>query len=368
MESAFFMYDWLQRLLKSPAVAPVRLEQSAITPDKPVTVADDMYGISWLQRNEMTADFNRWVFNAETNTDIFISPLEQKVLDALEDIIKGKQSGVNLVRRMPGVIPQLLQSLRTDDFSGAELARKISNDVVLVAAVIRIANSAFYSIDKPITSIEHAVLVLGQEGLRQLISGVAFKPIIDLKSGFFTQMIAPKCWHQAERCALAARLLARDEAVDPFEGFLAGLIQYVGLIVSLRVMDQITEGDIRLGSESFCNALISHARVLSCSIAREWQFPAAVVTAIEEQGSKSNPAQLSAIGRLLSTADFLSKLQVLSEHRQLAPGATQGMSERALTCLTALAASNVDDSIDDDLDNDAARNADGAAGTGSHNT
>ena len=202
------MYDWFQRLLKSPPVVPARPEQRAITPQEPAIVAADLCGISWLQRNETTADFNRWVFDAQTNTDIFISPLEQRVLDALEDIIKGKQSGVNLVRRMPGVIPQLLQSLRTDDFSGAELARKISNDVVLVAAVIRIANSAFYSIDKPITSIEHAVLVLGQEGLRQLISGVAFKPIIDLKSGYFTQMIAPKCWLQAERCALAARLLA----------------------------------------------------------------------------------------------------------------------------------------------------------------
>ena len=342
------MYDWLQRLFRTTPASLIRPEGKHPEVEKDAGVADSTFGISWLQRNEITADYHRWLFSAEDNTDIFVTPLEQRVLSALEDIINGKQSGVSLVRRMPGVIPQLLQSLRTDDFSGAELARKISNDVVLVAAVIRIANNAFYGIEKPITSIEHAVLVLGQDGLRQLISGVAFKPIIDLKSGYFTQMIAPKCWRQSELCALAARLLATSESVDPFEGFLAGLIQYVGLIVSLRVMDQITDGDTRLGSESFCNSLIGHTRTLSCSIAREWQFPATVVTAIEEQGSKSNLADISATGRLLSTADFLGKLQVLSEHQRASVDAARGLTERARACLETLATSAPADAAADD--------------------
>lgn len=336
------MYDWLRRLRKPrlllPAIADEDFAEIEVATNN--ASSDGVFGISWLQRNEATADFNRWLFSADANTELFVTPLEQRVLTALEDIINGKQSGVNLVRRMPGVIPQLLQSLRTDDFSGAELARKISNDVVLVAAVIRLANNAFYGMDKPITSIEHAVLVVGQDGLRQLISGVAFKPILNLKSGYYTQLIAPKCWRQAEMCALAARLLAVDEPVHPFEGFLAGLIQYVGLIVSLRVMDQITEGDPRLGSESFCNMLISHARTLSSNIAREWQFPPAVVTAIEEQGSKSRLVQLSATGRILSTADFLGKIYVLSEYGMPTADGVDGLSERAQTCLAVLAESS----------------------------
>lgn len=339
------MYAWLHRLRGTRVVPPASAHDAVNSSldadvDKDDRTCDDVVGISWLRRNEATADFNRWLFGAQSASDIFVTPLEQRVLTALEDIINGKQSGVNLVRRMPGVIPQLLQSLRTDDFSGAELARKISNDVVLVAAVIRLANNAFYGTDKPITSIEHAVLVLGQDGLRQLISGVAFKPIFNLKSGYYTQRIAPKCWRQAEMCALAARVLAVDEPINPFEGFLAGLIQYVGLIVSLRVMDQITEGDTHLGSESFCNTLIDHARKLSCSIAREWQFPAAVVTAIEEQGSKNQLVQFSATGRILSTADFLGKVQVLSENGT--PLADDGLvlSERAQACLAVLAESS----------------------------
>ena len=39
--------------------------------------------------------------------------------------------------------------------------------------------------------------------------------------------------------------------IDPFDAFLAGLLQNVGLIVALRVMDQIAKDDRTLGSELF---------------------------------------------------------------------------------------------------------------------
>ncbi|WP_344763175.1 HDOD domain-containing protein [Actimicrobium antarcticum] len=294
------------------------------------------YGISWMQRNEVTADFTHWLFDANDEAGIFVTPAEKRVLEELGRIVESPQSGSNLVRRLPGVLPQLLQSLRSDTFSGAALARMISHDVVLVAEVLRLANHTSHGVKEAMTSIEHAVLVLGQSGLRQLISGVAFKPIIDLKSGHFTRSIAPRLWQQSEQCALANRLLAEHEHVNAFEAFLAGLIQNVGLITSLRVLDQVAEGDTTLGSASFCNTLIEHARNFSCSIAREWQFSEAITTAIEEQGSKYNLASMSPMGRILSSGDFLSKVQLLEAHQLLRADATSSLSPLASACLQQL--------------------------------
>ncbi|MDP9108196.1 MAG: HDOD domain-containing protein, partial [Pseudomonadota bacterium] len=317
------MYDWLSRWFSSSAttadqsiLADANLDSAepgarTLAASSHASPRSGELGVSWLQRNQVTVDFNQWVFDTASVPTIFVTPAEQRVLDALQAIVDSRQSGANLVRRMPGVIPQLLQSLRTDDFSGADLARKISNDVVLVAEVVRLANSAFYSTVQAITSIEHAVLVLGQNGLRQLISGVAFKPIIGANSGHFTRLIAPRLWLQAEQCALANRLLADDDQVNSFEAFLAGLIQNVGLIAALRVMEQVADPEAKLGSESFCNALIIHARVLSCSIAHEWQFPAAIIEAIEQQGGHNDAANMTPLSRTLAAGDFLSKVQLL---------------------------------------------------------
>ncbi|MBC7574943.1 MAG: HDOD domain-containing protein, partial [Herminiimonas sp.] len=239
--------------------------------------------MSRLQEEDINANFNGWLFEQTDYSGMFINPTEQAILDELERLVRSKQAGAGLVRRMPGVIPQLLQSLRSENFSGAELSRKISNDIVLVAEVIRLANSALSSSSETIASIQHAILVLGQGGLRQLITGVAFRPIIDIRSGRATSLAAPRIWYQSELCALACHQLARDEGLNVFEAFLAGLIQNVGLIVSLRIVDQIAGVDQAVGSASFCNALVSYARTLSCSIGREWNFPEDVIRAVEEQ-------------------------------------------------------------------------------------
>jgi HD-like signal output (HDOD) protein len=241
---------------------------------------------------------------------------------------------------MPGVVPQLLQSLRTEGFSGTDLARKISNDVVLVAAVVRIANSSLFKSSETITSIEHAILVLGQNGLRQLITSVAFKPIIDLKSGHFTKTIAPKIWEQSEKCAVVNRMLAEGETVDAFEAFLAGLIQHVGLIVSLRIIDQqLSDGKQSIGSAAFCNSLVAYSRKLSVGIGREWHFPDSVIHAIEEQGFNSSSANFSQIGTILMTGDYVSKMHILFSHRRLNeddPFLVKGLSGKAVECLREL--------------------------------
>lgn len=294
-----------------------------------------------LQRYQVDFTFASWLFEAENHPDIFTNPTEDAILAALEEVVQSKEAGAHLVRRMPGVIPQLLQSLRHPDFSGAEIARKIEHDHVLVAEVLRLANSLAYNPGKPITSIDHAVIVLGQNGLRQLITSVAFKPIINLNSGKFTRKLAPRLWSHSERCALAARLLARDESVDQLDAFLAGLIRNIGLTVSLRVIDKLAEGGHPVGSATFCNALASNGHALAANIANEWHFPDGVTEAIREQETNAKAPNLSAVGRILLMADYLSKIDILSRNSRLDiddPAVLDGLSEKERACLRELAA------------------------------
>lgn len=291
-------------------------------------------------REEINAEFTSWLFARSDYADLQSSRTEAAIIASLREILATPQSGSQLVRRMPGVIPQLLQSLRTDDFSGAALARKISHDVVLVAEVIRLANSSRYAQQDPIISIEHAVMVLGQGGLRHLITTVAFRPIIDVKSGRYTRLIAPRIWDHSEHCATACRLLAERLGLSSFDAFLAGLVQNVGLIVALRIMDQGTDEAETLGSGFFCNALIATARSLSCSIGREWNFPDGVMTAIEEQAIVQRQRALSPLGQALSMADYLSKLDLLVrvERHPLDAASLDGLSDAERDCHAALAA------------------------------
>jgi hypothetical protein len=203
----------------------------------------------------------------------------------------------------------------------------------------RIRKHAPYNRSKPIAGIGQAILVPGQAGRRQRITSVAFKPVIDLNSGRFTKPIAPRLWEQSEHCATANRMLAERAGIAPFDAFLAGLAQNVGLIVPLRVIDQVTgEADI-VGSESFCNALARCTRGLSYSIAREWRFPATVVAALEEAGSNRKFTEPSPIGRIPVIGDYLSKTDILLRHKRLNPDDPRlvaGLSDSEVACLHAL--------------------------------
>ena len=295
-------------------------------------------GITFEQRDNVNGAYYSWLFESGSASGLDTNPAEDQVLDALSALIKS-QSGAALVRRLPGLLPQLLQSLRSDSFSGAQLSRLISTDVVLVAAVIRVANSSFRGTGTRITSVEHAVMLIGQEGLRQLITSVAFRPIIDLNSGYYTRLLAPRIWDQSERCAVANRVMAEQLNVHAFEAFLAGLVQNVGLIVALRFMDQMTKGDQALGSEMFCARLVREARIVACSIGREWNFPDSVVQAIAEQDGMKKGMTISPMGRLLTQSDYLSKLRILIDNERLGradPALFKGLSASALACYQSL--------------------------------
>lgn len=324
------MYQWLQRLLSGGSAPSMEARRVPLHADAEVACLDDPAlpgageaplhapfmpgsGITFDQSDYVNRAWNAWAFPSECATTFELSENEQTVLDTLRRILESQQSGAALVRRMPGLIPQLLQSLRSDDFSGAQLSRTISGDVVLVAAVIRLANNSMRGTGKNVSSVEHAVMVLGQEGLRQLITSVAFRPIIDMNSGYYTRTLAPRIWERSERCANANRALAADHGADPFDAFLAALVQNVGMIVALRIMDQLAKEDHSLGSELFCAELASLARGLSASIAHEWHFSQAVTHAIGEQGGVAKGMAMSPLGRLMTLSDYLGKARQLVE-------------------------------------------------------
>lgn len=348
------MFDWLQRIFSPPAPAPqatapeTRSDAApaaapAAPPAPAARPAAPIPTVSFDQRDRINAAWNNWLFGAQPDdaSSLDTSEVENQVLEQLATILKSQQSGAAMVRRMPGLIPQLLQSLRSDNFSGAQLSRLISNDVVLVAAVIRLANTSFRGTGTTINSVEHAVILIGQEGLRHMITTVAFRPIIDMNSGQYTRHLAPPMWDQSERCGIANRMLAEAAGVEPFEAFLAGLVQNVGLIVTLRMMDQMAKGERELGSEMFCARLVRDARMLTNSIGREWTFPDSVIAAIGEQAGMKKGDTASPLGRLLMLGDYLSKVRMLAEAGVIDeqdPRLFEGLPASVLACYRALEA------------------------------
>ena len=127
----------------------------------------------------------------------------------------------------------------------------MAQDVVLVAEVIREANSAYYRPMSPVKTVEAAIMMLGQNGLRMLLARIAFRPLISMQADGFARQAAPQVWNQSEKCALAASLMAPGLSAGVFEAYLAGLMQNVGLVVAFRLADRVCQDGKVPGSSEF---------------------------------------------------------------------------------------------------------------------
>lgn len=229
------------------------------------------------------------------------------VFDELARLARDPANAAGLVPRVPAVIPQLLRSLRDETSSSGGLARQVAQDAMLVAEVIREVNSPYYRPATPIRSLEGALLLLGQNGLRMLLARVAFRPVIGMQSGPLARQAAPQLWRQSEACALAAALLAPSHGADPFEAYLAGLMHNVGLVVALRVIDSLAPQGPMPESDRDAGRLLQAARLVSARVATQWELPPAIGHAIVHIGATG------ALPATLGEADRLARLRMLAD-------------------------------------------------------
>lgn len=282
---------------------------------------------------EVDATYYRWLTAA---SGYRATPeAEQRLLDEVRKVTLAPAEAEGLVPRVPEVIPQLLRSLRDEGVSANELSRQVQQDVVLTAEVIREANSAYYSPISPAETIEAAIMMLGQNGLRMLLARLAFRPLIKMQSEGFARAAAAHLWSHSEKCALAASIVASNKGAGVFESYLAGLMHDVGLTVAFRLSGRVCPENKIPGSSEFGAKLLAASRELSAAIATHWQFPDAVVDAIAQAGDPGD----SRVAQALALGDRIAKLRQLLDKGVLQaddPFITQGLDAFQRRCLGKL--------------------------------
>ena len=319
------MASWLRRWFGSPPAADVEArEASPVAQPAPERQASS-------RALDVDGAFHRWLLDAHGEDGAAASADEHALYEALVSAAEDPRL-VHRVPRVPAIVPQLLQMLRDPSHQATDISRRVAQDAVLVAAVLRVANSPWYATGRRIESLEQALLILGQDGLRQIVASVAMKPLINVQSGHFTRVGAPRVWDQSERACAACRLLARGQTGAGFEAYLAILLTNVASIVALRVLDERYHDGLAPVSDAFCAALGAVIRDLAGTIGRQWEFPPAVVAALGSEGTPSSP--------LVHAAERASRCRVLVDARCVtAEDARRALSHApaAAACFEALA-------------------------------
>jgi HD-like signal output (HDOD) protein len=238
-----------------------------------------------------------------------IEPDEQRVIERIRDLVHDSAE-INLLPRLPVVLPRLISIVRRDDVAARELAERLSLDPTLVGEVVRLANSPRYRTSREISDLQDAVILLGQRGLFQIVIAATMRPIFDVQHGRFSRIARTLVWDLAQRRSAACAALC-DEA-DRFHAFLAGMVADIGMIVALRLLDDDYAPARAPDTEAFHDALADAVARLSGRIARQWDFHPRVCAAVDRRAGSRLVGADDDLARALRTADRVSKLHLLA--------------------------------------------------------
>jgi HD-like signal output (HDOD) protein len=271
---------------------------------------------SALPLAEIEDRFHRFVLSVPDSNADELSAFELATLKQLE--LLSTRFDMRSLPRLPTVLPQLLRALKNDKAGGGELARLIGRDPLMVGEIMRVTGSVHYRAAQPITSLQQAVVLLGQDGLRRVLTQHVMKPILQANTGALGHAAGERLWNHAERCAHACAWLGKNNGCDAFEAYLAGIVCHTGNGAVVRLLDRLQPaGDAEPPSLGFLASCSALAARLSLQVAQHWELPQRVIDAITECQAPATPAE-SPLGKALSVADLLAMAQLLIEHERLA--------------------------------------------------
>ncbi|MCW8809076.1 MAG: HDOD domain-containing protein [Rhodanobacter sp.] len=219
--------------------------------------------------------------------------------------------------RPPTVLPQLMRMLKSDDAAGKQWARLVGRDPLMVGEVMRVTRSAMYRSVQPVRSLRHAVILLGQDGLRRVLTEHVMKPVLLDNAGTRSQIAGERLWQHSERCAHACTWLGRYAGCDAFETYLAGIVSHAGAGAMVRLLAPLIPGEQMSVSGKFLDACAQLAAKLTVQAAEYWQLPANVIEALTTRQFDGPARDASPLAKALACADVLAMARLLTEHERL---------------------------------------------------
>jgi HD-like signal output (HDOD) protein len=187
---------------------------------------------------------------------------------------------------IPRVVALLLTELERSEIDLKKITQLISTDPALTTRLLQLANSSFFQMQGKISSVSEALALLDLNQVRTMAQAAASGASLKAVPGIALQ----KFWGYSLDTARVSRSLASVVRLNPQGAFTCGLIHAVGeLAIHLALPDIAAALDGETPPLALNRAALEYKTLGYCyahvgaGYARMWQFPQAMVDALEHQ-------------------------------------------------------------------------------------
>lgn len=206
---------------------------------------------------------------------------------------------IDLVDQLPKMSPlmtQLLARLSSINVSVGQLAEITERDAALSAQVLRMANSAAFARLEPVTSVRHAISLVGTGVLRKFVMATS---LVNLFKRYKVSRLFSITRFNLHSVATATMLEILSEEIpleNSNQAFVTGLLHDVGeLLIAINCPkeheDILALGAVTGQSQIECERRVlglDHAELSAMAIER-WKLPESVQEAVRKHHETSEP-------------------------------------------------------------------------------
>jgi len=134
---------------------------------------------------------------------------------------------------------QLVSVLQNENTTRKEVGDIITQDMAICASILRLVNSAFFGMPERISSIHHAVEILGSKTLKVLVLSTSLFATFNSKEmpDFSVKML----WEHSLRVACFSKAIGENEGMkqeELYDCFIAGILHDIGKLILATKMRQ----------------------------------------------------------------------------------------------------------------------------------
>lgn len=200
--------------------------------------------------------------------------------------VEGILERVRELPTLPSIVYELSNVINDPMSSTKEVEQIMEKDQSVTAKVLKLVNSAYYSIPGGVSSLSRAIAFLGFDTVNQLVLSSSVIETLNVKSEVFK---VSDFWVHSMGVGIAAECIAKKVKYPmPSDAFTGGLIHDMGKVVLLTLEPDLFISVVELANKedlSFIEAeqklgMSSHVQV-GAVLAEQWRLPMFLRSAIK---------------------------------------------------------------------------------------
>ncbi len=178
---------------------------------------------------------------------------------------------------LPEIALRIRKAIEGNSASVGQIAKIVSADPVITAKLIKAANSAFYHGRDPIETCQAAIVRLGLNTTKQLVTSFALRELFSLKDPALKKRMQQTWRHSTEIGAISMMLAQLDGRLEPEQALLAGLVHDIGVVSLLSHVHR--HPDIAADDKALGALILALRGEVGGMVLRHWKFSDAIVEA-----------------------------------------------------------------------------------------